>query len=660
MVAWTDLNQRHLVAELDRVRRALERHAAAYGPPSADPSASPASAESADPSDPPADAEVADTAGEAVQRPALEQVCQAFGLSHFERDVLLLCAGVELDAGFAAACRAANGGRAAPTFALALAALDDPHWSALAPAASLRYWRLVDAAPGEGLAGAPLRVDERILHFLAGVGGTDERLAPLVEPLPPAGALPPSHLALAARAAGMWTQENAAALPVLLLCGADRWTRRAVAADACARLGLRAFAAAAADLPAAAAERDALLRLWEREAVLGACALLLEVDDSDPPEAARAAQAFAERVRAPVLASAREPLRAGVRAWTRLDVEKPTPDEQRGLWRGALGSAAAALNGRLDPLVAQFHLGARDIALAGAEALAGDGADVAARVWDACRERARPRLDDLAQRIEGAAGWDDLVLPPTQTRTLHEIAAHVRHRARVYESWGFGRRGARGLGISALFAGPSGTGKTLAAEVIAGVLGLDLYRIDLSQVVSKYIGETEKNLRRVFDAAEEGGAVLLFDEADALFGKRSEVKDSHDRYANIEVSYLLQRMEQYRGLAVLTTNLKGALDEAFLRRLRFVVSFPFPDAVQRAGIWRRAFPPATPTEGLDPAKLAMLEVAGGNIRNIALSAAFLAADEDAPVRMQHLLRAARGEMAKLEKPLSTGEVAGWV
>jgi SpoVK/Ycf46/Vps4 family AAA+-type ATPase len=216
-----------------------------------------------------------------------------------------------------------------------------------------------------------------------------------------------------------------------------------------------------------------------------------------------------------------------------------------------------------------------------------------------------------------------------------------------------------GLGISALFAGPSGTGKTLAAEVIAGVLGLDLYRIDLSQVVSKYIGETEKNLRRVFDAAEEGGAVLLFDEADALFGKRSEVKDSHDRYANIEVSYLLQRMEQYRGLAVLTSNLKDSLDDAFLRRLRFIVSFPFPDATQRAGIWRRAFPRATPTEGLDPDRLATLEVAGGTIRNIALSAAFLAADEGAPVRMQHLLQAARGEYEKLEKPLSRAEVAGW-
>jgi SpoVK/Ycf46/Vps4 family AAA+-type ATPase len=251
------------------------------------------------------------------------------------------------------------------------------------------------------------------------------------------------------------------------------------------------------------------------------------------------------------------------------------------------------------------------------------------------------------------------VLPELQLNTLRQIALHARQRAVVYERWGFAAKNSRGLGLSALFAGASGTGKTLAAEVLANELRLDLYRIDLSQVVSKYIGETEKNLRRVFDAAEAGGAVLLFDEADALFGKRSEVKDSHDRYANIEVSYLLQRMEAYRGLAILTTNMKSALDPAFLRRIRFVVHFPFPDAAQRAGIWRRIFPLETPTEGLDVARLARLNVAGGNIANIALNAAFLAADAGQPVRMPHLLRAAQLEYAKLEKSLTEAEVEGW-
>lgn len=215
------------------------------------------------------------------------------------------------------------------------------------------------------------------------------------------------------------------------------------------------------------------------------------------------------------------------------------------------------------------------------------------------------------------------------------------------------------LGISALFAGANGTGKTLAAEVLANELRLDLYRIDLSSVISKYIGETEKNLRQVFDAAESSGVILLFDEADALFGKRSEVKDSHDRHANIEVSYLLQRMEAYPGLAVLTTNLKNSIDTAFLRRIRFVLQFPFPDAIQRAEIWRRVFPTSTPTEGLDPMKLAKLNVAGGNIRNIALNAAFLATDARESVQMKHLLRATQSEYSKLEKSLTEAEVDSW-
>jgi SpoVK/Ycf46/Vps4 family AAA+-type ATPase len=240
------------------------------------------------------------------------------------------------------------------------------------------------------------------------------------------------------------------------------------------------------------------------------------------------------------------------------------------------------------------------------------------------------------------------------------VEAQVAHRATVYETWGFNKAGSRGLGINTLFAGSSGTGKTLAAEVLAHALRLDLYRIDLSGVVSKYIGETEKNLRRVFDAAEEGGAILFFDEADALFGKRSEVKDSHDRYANIEINYLLQRMESYRGVAILATNMKGALDPAFLRRLRFVVNFPFPDARQRCEIWRRVIPPNTPREALDLFKLARLNVAGGNIRNIALNAAFLAAADGGRVQMSHLLSATRTEYAKLERPLTEAEIGGWV
>ncbi|HEY5867717.1 MAG TPA: ATP-binding protein, partial [Candidatus Tectomicrobia bacterium] len=429
-------------------------------------------------------------------------------------------------------------------------------------------------------------------------------------------------------------------------------------------LGLQVHALHAADLPHTAAERQALAHLWEREALLGGSALLLDCDALDSPDSLRAATAFLESVRGMVFVTSREPFHTSRRPCLRLDVCKPSPVEQKALWQSALGGRAASLNGQVEAVVMQFNLDVHGIQAASTQVLhhlstvPEDGSSPL--LWDTCRIQARPRLDDLAQRIEPTAVWDDLVLPEVQRQHLRDIATHVRQRVTVYETWGFAAKGTRGLGISALFAGPSGTGKTMAAEVLANALRLDLYHIDLSAVVSKYIGETERNLRRVFDAAEEGGAILLFDEADALFGKRSEVKDSHDRYANLEVSYLLQRMEAYRGLAILTTNMKTALDQAFLRRLRFVVQFPFPDVAQRAEIWQRIFPANTPTEGLDIHQLARLNVAGGNIRNIALNAAFVAADAGAPVRMAHLVLAARNEYAKLEKPLTEAEVAGWV
>jgi SpoVK/Ycf46/Vps4 family AAA+-type ATPase len=248
------------------------------------------------------------------------------------------------------------------------------------------------------------------------------------------------------------------------------------------------------------------------------------------------------------------------------------------------------------------------------------------------------------------------VLPPEEKALLRQIVDQVGQRHRVYETWGFGQRMSRGLGISALFAGESGTGKTLAAEVIAHELQLNLYRIDLSQVVSKYIGETEKNLRRLFDAAEDGGSILFFDEADALFGKRSEVKDSHDRYANIEINYLLQRMDAYRGLAILATNMKSALDTAFMRRLRFVVNFPFPGVPERQRIWARAFPDRADTRALDYERLAYLNLTGGSIQNIAVNAAFLAARADSAITMPLVADAVRGEFRKLDKPINEADL----
>lgn len=648
---WERINHRALGMALARVRAALEQYLAHTGHP-------------ATVSGPPLDPEP----HAADERSALDTLCTTFRLSPFERDLLALCAGVELDSGIAALCAEAQGDpqRLLPTFSLALAALPGAHWSALAPDAPLRYWRLIEPAPGGLLTRAPLRIDERVLHYLTGISYLDERLRGLVAPIRTAGELLPSHQALADRIVSVWRRTRSGVLPLIQVCGDDRATRRAIAAAACAAVGLALHTLNASLMPLAVADVELLIRLWEREATLGAGALLVECDDVDPADAVRASMLtwLLERTGGAVIVSARDRWRPTQRVTITIDVQRASSREQRDAWRLALGAAADHLDGHVDLLISQFNLSAHAIRAASAEALGrvqeGVGHDVACAVWDASRAQARPRLDDLAQRIESSVSWDDLVLPMPQRQLLRDIAAHVRQRARVYETWGFAARSSRGLGISALFAGASGTGKTMAAEVLANELHLDLYRIDLSSVVSKYIGETEKNLRRIFDAAESGGAILLFDEADALFGKRSEVKDSHDRYANIEVSYLLQRMEAYRGLAILTTNLKSALDPAFLRRIRFVVQFPFPDAAQRAEIWRRAFPPGAPTEGLDFEKLARLNVAGGNIRNIALNAAFLAADAGEPIRMTHLLRAARTEYAKLEKQLTEAEVAGWV
>ncbi|HSL00273.1 MAG TPA: ATP-binding protein [Rubrobacteraceae bacterium] len=645
-LAWHDANQRYLTAALGAVREALDRHAgqddaATERPPRRE-----------------------SDAGMVEPPPALETLCAAFGLSAFERAVLLACAGVELDSTFAGRCAAAQGDarRTCPTFGLVLAALPEAHWSALSPASALRRWRLVEVGAGETLTTSPLRISERVLHYLTGVQHLDGSLEGFLAPVRLPVELPPSQRTHVERIVDLWSDDQIPS--AIQLCGGEGSSREAVAAAACASLGLGLYAMRAEDIPAAPAEREALARLWEREAVLSRSALLLDHDRTEGAESIRGATAFAEETQGMIFVSARDPVRSSRRRFVRLDVRGPSAAEQRSLWRGVLGPSAGDLNGKLGEITAQFSLDPQTIRAAGAEALDAlsrrPEGELGSFLWEACRSQARSRLDDLAQHIESAAAWEDLILPDLQKSVLREVLANVRQRARVYDAWGFAGKGSRGLGISALFVGSSGTGKTMAAEVLAGELHLDLYRIDLSQVVSKYIGETEKNLRRVFDAAEEGGAVLLFDEADALFGKRSEVKDSHDRYANIEVSYLLQRMESYRGLAILTTNMKGELDPAFLRRLRFIVRFPFPSTAGRARIWERIFPPETPTDGLDVRKLARLNVAGGNIRNIAVQAAFLAADEGGPVRMNHLLRAAYTECAKLERPLTEAEIGGWV
>jgi ATP-dependent 26S proteasome regulatory subunit len=664
---WHVANQRYLMAALGVVREALERFKSECGDPIA---------ESDQAHDAPSAAHREMVlASENLSSPsALDTLAELFNLSSFERNVLLLCAGIELDSSFSSLLTSlrSDPARPNPTFSLALATLPDAHWSALTPAAPLRYWRLVEFGEGHALTTRTLRIDERILHFLTGVQYVDERLSDIIEPVLAGSDLVPSHRKVADVLKQAWMQASGQpALPVFQLCGEEASGMSAIAAAACSELGLSLHILSAFALPEKLSELAELVRLWEREATLNASVLLLDCNDVDPSDAPRirTITRLCETMRAALIISSRKRSYSIQRSLVDFDVKKPSQDEQHTLWQHTLGAQAENLNGPLSAVVSQFNLDTQTILSAGSELLrqvSNENTEdqespirLENALWDMCCAHTRPRLDDLAQRIQPSATWTDIILPEQQNETLREIATHVRHRQTVYGKWGFEAVCSRGLGISALFAGSSGTGKTMAAEVLANELRLDLYKIDLSQVVNKYIGETEKNLKRVFDAAEEGGAILLFDEADALFGRRSEVKDSHDRYANIEVSYLLQRMEAYRGLAILTTNMKSALDNAFLRRIRFVLMFPFPDAAHRSEIWRGVFPADTPTDGLDVNKLARLNVSGGNIRNIALHAAFLAAEQGEPVRMTHLSLAARGEYSKLEKPMSNAELSAW-
>jgi ATPase family associated with various cellular activities (AAA) len=638
-ISWAEANQVYLVAEFARIQNLLSSNFTVG-----------------------AEQESAKVRSAPEEPPAIDRLAVLFELSNFERDLLLLCAGVEMDAALAARCATANGHarRSDVTFSLAMAALPNPHWSALAPSAPLRRFRLIEMEPGHGVTSAPLRIDERILYYLAGLNQLDQRLESILYRKSQSGWLSEEHHRLVTE---MFLPEigRKPAATVLHLCGDDPAGQESIVALITHRAGRQLFVLRMDDTPAAGAELDQFVQLWTREALLLSASLLLQWESEAPSPAARM---LAERLPGTPIIASRDPLRLH-RAVQRYEVNKPDPCGQKQLWREVLGPGAGDLNGILDEVSQQFRLSAETIASIGASAAvskeeAPDRRRIATRLWNACRSSSRPRLDGLVERILPSAGWDDLVLPVMQKQTLRQLAAQSRQRMMVYETWGFAAKGRRGLGLSALFSGPSGTGKTLAAEVLAGELSLDLYRIDLSSVVSKYIGETEKNLKQVFDAAETGGVVLLFDEADALFGKRGEVKDSHDRYANIEVSYLLQRMESFQGLAILTTNLKSSLDKAFQRRLRFTIDFPFPDATQREAIWSRVFPAQTPTKDLQPDRLAKLNMTGGNIRNIALNAAFLAAEAGASVEMAHVLQATRMEAVKIERPLSETEVRGWV
>jgi hypothetical protein len=539
---------------------------------------------------------------------------------------------------------------------------------AVAPDSPLSFYGLIETAddphyPHAPLPDRPLRLSERIAGYLLGAGSPDGRLAAGLQTLVSGPAL--SDLILSDREAARWqslvrwTRSTELQGPLaVLIHGARGAGKRTLFAAFCREVGASALLYPARVLEQAGESAPQLARLLVREALLqGACPALTGFEAIAGSPVVDGIMTELCRFPGPVFLLSQEEwqpgdLPPGTLFW-QMAAGAPDYPERLVLWQAALGAAGQEpARATLEALANQFRLTPGQIGEAVRSSTGPDwsgGPLAEAELFAAARSQAANLVGGLARKIEPTARWQDLVLPREQTDGLEELIAHVRFRQQVYGQWGFGRRLSRGKGLTALFAGPSGTGKTMAAEVIAGALGLDLYQIDLSAVVSKYIGETEKNLSRIFAGARAANAILFFDEADALFGKRSEVKDAHDRYANIEVGYLLQQMELYDGLAILATNLSENLDEAFLRRMQAVIRFPFPDEELRLQIWQSMFPAEAPlAPDVDLVQLAAkYKLAGGHIKNVAVAAAFLAAAEGSPIAQRHLVRATRQEFQKI-------------
>jgi predicted nucleic acid-binding protein len=589
--------------------------------------------------------------------PTLIRLSQSLNLSGFERDLLWLCVAQEFDPSLTAlyARIQNNPQQAYPTFALAFSLFENPTWEVLSPQQPLQYWRLLEVHPiqGQPMTTSPLQADRRIVNYIKGVNDFDERLLPLLAPLEVSvDKLSKSQqLQMEAMVAHVKQSFQKQDWPVMQLLGSDQESKQLVASHSAAMLGYGLYHLLAELLPTDATELQTIARLWAREASLLPVALYLDaydIQESTLDKAASPLNRFLARSSGLIFLDSYD-IRSQVKgASLSLQIKKPTPSEQQTAWIEELGTQAPS--GAPALLAGQFNLSLREIKQIAQEVpRAAEEYSHQKMLWRASLVYTRPRLEKLAQRIEPKATWRDIVLRPDPFNVMRQITDQVRQRNRVYDQWGFRARMTRGLGILVLFAGQSGTGKTMAAEVLANDLELNLYRIDLSAVVNKYIGETEKNLRALFDAAEDGGAILFFDEADALFGSRSQVRDSHDRYANLEINYLLQRMESFQGLAILATNMKSALDKAFMRRLRFVINFHMPEKEDRKRIWQHIFPAAVPLAELDYERLADFKLSGGHISNIALNAAFQAAHLQRPVTMPYVLNAVRAEFLKLER-----------
>ena len=576
-------------------------------------------------------------------------LADGFGLEPLDLDLLVVAASPDLDARLADLL----GGRVTVGRALALLAVDPwdaPARARLSSTAPLVHHALVQIGePDLPFPSRTLHVPDRVVGHLLGDATPDATLVPLLTPLIPAEAPGASDLARALDSASWlaWVRERP---------GAAGWS---VAAAALESLGLAAIGVDLARLPDGAGLADVLATAM-REATLRGAALVMGPVDGRRD---RATLARLGDLSCPLVLTspdAWDPRWSAVVPFT-VDAQPSTPDARAAVWSSTL----AALDATPVDGLAAFRLSPEQIVVASATAAVqatGHGRSVsAADILAGVRAQNAGRLDQLARRVEPAAGFDDLVLREHQVDDLRSIVHRVRNAGVVQEEWRMGGSGGgRGHGVTCLFAGPSGVGKTLSAEVLAHELGVDLYTIDLSQVVDKYIGETEKNLERIFAEAEGVNGVLFFDEADALFGKRSDVQSAHDRHANVEVAYLLQRMERFDGVAVLATNLRGNLDEAFTRRIDVIVQFAEPDVDERLRLWQLHLPSSLPVaDDLDLPLLAKtLDVTGGVIRNITLAAAYLAAAESRPVTMSDLVAASRREYRKVGRLVPAGTLDG--
>lgn len=583
----------------------------------------------------------------------LARLQQTFGLSSFDLDLVVLALAPELDRRYDRLYSYLQGsaGSTRPTVDLALNLFCDTavdrlsdriHFAADAPLIRHRLISLESEQAKPTLLTRSLHLNPQVIRFLLHQPGVDAGCA-LIQPTLLLEDLPPDlSQQLKALVEQNWQTP-------LLFQGSDRIFKQQ-AANALA-YALNQSLLVVTEI----SEFDQLFReAWFQNALL-----YLEIDDLDERAIAALCDSLSSSLASSlenrwVIVSGNKPLRA-TKPLGIVTVVFPLPDfvQRQNTWRRHLAAAKVVIDElALGALADRFRLSATQIvdAIATARHTA-QWKSEEIDLFAAARAQSEQDIVGLARKIEPVYGWDDIVLPADQIAQLQELCNQAKYRPTVYHDWGFGARLSRGKGLNVLFSGLPGTGKTMAAEVIAQALQLDLYQIDLSQIVSKYIGETEKNLDRIFTAAASANAILLFDEADALFGKRSDVQDAHDRYANIEIGYLLQKMEAYEGIAILTTNLRSSIDDAFVRRLRFMIDFPLPNERDRKTIWARILPDALPCQAdLDLDLLAKrFEISGANIRNIALAAAFLAASDGKVVGMDHFIWATKREYQKMGK-----------